>query len=197
MFIELTDHLRCPADHDEAYLILLPARMEGRLVREGVLGCPVCRREFPVRESVAGFGTPPPAPVATALTVEAALALLGLEGPGGYVVLVGGAGALAGGLAQRLPGVRFVLVNPPAGILPDETRSVLQAGRLPLKRSSMRGAVIAADLAADPAWLAATAGCVLPGLRLVAEGAAADLPGVEVLAEAGGWWVGTVGTVGR
>ena len=24
MFIELTDHLRCPEDHEEAYLVLLP-----------------------------------------------------------------------------------------------------------------------------------------------------------------------------
>ena len=38
MFIELTDHLRCPADHAESYLVLLPDRMDGRSVREGRLG---------------------------------------------------------------------------------------------------------------------------------------------------------------
>lgn len=197
MFIELTDHLRCPADHDEAYLILLPERMEGRLVREGVLGCPVCQREYRVSESIPAFGAPPPVPEAASVTADAALALLGLDGPGGYVALIGSAGAVAGALAERLPGVRFVLVNPPPGIVPDETRSVLHATRLPLKRASMRGAVISADHAADPAWLAATAGCVLSGLRLVAEGRAPALPGVAVLAEAGGWWVGSVGSGGR
>ena len=42
MFIELTDHLRCPADHEEAFLVLLPDQMDGRAVRGGALGCPVC-----------------------------------------------------------------------------------------------------------------------------------------------------------
>ena len=31
MFIELTDHLRCPADHEESYLVLLPDRDAGAL----------------------------------------------------------------------------------------------------------------------------------------------------------------------
>ncbi len=42
MHIELTDLLRCPADHDEAFLVLLPDRMEGRRVLAGHLGCPMC-----------------------------------------------------------------------------------------------------------------------------------------------------------
>jgi hypothetical protein len=41
MFIELTDHLRCPADHAESYLVLLPEEMRERSVRTGRLGCPV------------------------------------------------------------------------------------------------------------------------------------------------------------
>ena len=43
MFIELTDHLRCPADHEESYLVLLPDRMEGRSVRERAAGLPGLR----------------------------------------------------------------------------------------------------------------------------------------------------------
>ena len=42
MFIELTDHLRCPEDHDEQFWCLLPDRLDGRSVKEGQLGCPVC-----------------------------------------------------------------------------------------------------------------------------------------------------------
>ena len=41
MFIELTDHLRCPADHEESYLVLLPDEIRERSVRAGRLGCPV------------------------------------------------------------------------------------------------------------------------------------------------------------
>ena len=33
MFIELTDYLRCPADHAESYLVLLPDEMQERSVR--------------------------------------------------------------------------------------------------------------------------------------------------------------------
>jgi hypothetical protein len=32
MFIELTDHFRCPADHDESFLVLLPIE-PGKLTR--------------------------------------------------------------------------------------------------------------------------------------------------------------------
>src|SRR2546421_743598 len=56
MFIELTDHLRCPADHEEQFLVLLPDRMEGRSVLSGELGCPVCGRVVRVEEGVADFG---------------------------------------------------------------------------------------------------------------------------------------------
>ncbi|MFN2315999.1 MAG: hypothetical protein ABR551_10590, partial [Gemmatimonadales bacterium] len=189
MFIELTDHLRCPADHDESFLVLLPSGMNGRLVRAGVLGCPICHRETVVADGIADFGGAPPAPAATGLTPEAAHALLGLHGPGGYVALVGGAGALATGLAALLPGVRFVLVNPPAGAAPSDSASVLRAGRLPIKAAAMRGAIITADHASDPAWLEAALGCVLPGLRVLVEGEGADRAEVSVLAEAGGWWV--------
>ena len=57
MFIELTDHLRCPADHDESFLVLLPLDLAGRDVVQGTLGCPVCQREYAiVRQSLIETG---------------------------------------------------------------------------------------------------------------------------------------------
>jgi hypothetical protein len=38
LFIELTDYLRCPRDHAEAYLVLLPDEVVDRGVRSGELG---------------------------------------------------------------------------------------------------------------------------------------------------------------
>lgn len=190
MFIELTDHLRCTADHPESYLVLLPGVMDGRRVREGVLGCPACGREVGIAAGIVDFGGGTAGVPGCTLSAEAAHALLGITGPGGYVALVGGAAALAEGLGGLLPGVRFVAVNPPGAVVDSPLTSVLRAARLPLKRASMRGAVITTDFGADPSWLAETVGCVLPGLRAVVEGSAPDLEGVEVLAEAGGWWVG-------
>jgi hypothetical protein len=189
MFIELTDHLRCPVEHEEQYLVLLPEVMDGRRVVSGDLGCPVCGRVVRVDQGIADFGDAAPAAGESSLTAEALAAFLGISGPGGYVALAGGLTALAPGLALLLPGVRLVLVNPEINALDSESGSVLRAGRLPLKSSSMRGVAVGADLAAQASWVDDAARAVLPGLRLVAEGGTPPAEGVEVLGLAGGVWV--------
>lgn len=190
VFIELTDHLRCPAPHDEAYLVLLPERMEGRRVVAGLIGCPVCQAEFPVQDGVVHFGpagdTTAPAPIAAA----AIHPMLGLDGPGGFVALVGAVGPVASDLADLLPGVALVVVNPPAGFPADPRASIVRSPRFPLKRASMRGLVLPAADARDADWREAAIGAVLPGLRVVGQGEVPTAPGLVVLAEAGGWWVG-------
>ncbi|MDZ4674040.1 MAG: hypothetical protein SGI84_06265 [Gemmatimonadota bacterium] len=193
MFIELTDHLRCPEDHEESFLVLLPGKMEGRLVSEGLIGCPVCHRETRIVAGVADFGGAPVPRSAPPLTAEAAHALLGLDGPGGYLALVGGIGAIATSLAALLPGISLVLVNPPADFPDSAVASVVRARRLPLKARSMRGIAVPAEFAGTPGWLEAAVDAVLPGLRVVAEGTAPTRNDLTVLAEAGGWWVGKKG----
>src|SRR5438445_210043 len=100
--IELTEMLRCPERHEEAFLVMSTGEMVGRMVRSGILGCPVCRKEYPIVKGIVNFsggeGTPlrdkntqslrgvPSPPDAETLQ-----ALLDLSGPGGYVVLVGSA----------------------------------------------------------------------------------------------------------
>jgi uncharacterized protein YbaR (Trm112 family) len=189
MFIELTDHLRCTADHEEQFLVLLPDRMEGRRVVTGTLGCPRCGRVVRIDDGVAAFGDPPPAAGSSALAADGARALLAIDGPGGFVALVAGAAALAAPLAALLPGVHFALVNPPAGAPPAEAASVLVASRLPVKAASMRGVVVGPGPGGDPAWVDAAIGAVLPGNRVVVEGPVREGPGREVLAEAAGVWV--------
>jgi uncharacterized protein YbaR (Trm112 family) len=56
MYIELTDHLRCPENHEERFLVLLPDRVEDRSVRTGQLGCPVCGRTFVLVDGVLDVG---------------------------------------------------------------------------------------------------------------------------------------------
>jgi len=190
MFIELTDHLRCPADHEEAYLVLLPDLVERRDVRSGQLGCPVCGWETTVSEGVVDFGGGTPALRPTALSAEGIRAFLGLSGPGGYAALVGGPAVLASELATSLRGVALVLVNPPLATVVEPPVSILRGGRIPVKRASMRGVVLGADFASDPAWVTRAVNAVLPGLRVVVEGTPVEMPGIEVLAEAEGVWVG-------
>src|SRR5690606_17381358 len=108
--------LRCPVEHEEQFLVLLPGAMNGRMVREGELGCPVCRRTYLVEAGVlkaAAGEVPAPAKAAPALDADAMAAFLGLGGPGGYLVLVGAPGALWRELLALVPGVGPVLINPP------------------------------------------------------------------------------------
>lgn len=193
MFIELTDHLRCPADHEEQFLVLLPGAMDGRMVREGDLGCPVCGRSFRIDDGVllaAGGAVPPPAAPDTALTAEALAAFLGLGGPGGYVVLVGAPARLWEELLEQVPGVGPVLVNPPDGTADAYPASVVRSDRIPLKSRTVRGVVLGADAASDERWVAEAARVLLPGLRAVGEGAEPPAGArLDLLASAGGVWV--------
>jgi hypothetical protein len=193
LFIELTDHLRCPSDHDESFLVLLPGHMGGRSVRSGDLGCPVCGRTFQLVDGVLDTGDAPAvsADPATVLDADALTTLVGLHGPGGYLTLVGGAGKLWKEVAELNPGVALVAVNPPPEVGDDPAVSVLRGSRLPIKSGSMRGVVLSRPFADDPHWIREATRVVLPGLRVVGEGKDPPAEVVELLASAGGVWVGT------
>ncbi|HKP27825.1 MAG TPA: hypothetical protein VJU15_00385 [Gemmatimonadales bacterium] len=190
MFIELTDHLRCPADHDEAFLVLLPDQVEHRDVKRGRLGCPICGWETAFTDGVVDFGGGVPATTPTALTVDAIRTFLGLTGPGGFAAMIGGPASLSHELGEAVRGVSWVLVNPPPGTRAELPSSVVTAGRLPLKAASMRGIVVGKDYAGDATWIGDAIGSVLPGLRFVIEGPVMEAPDVEVLGETEGMWVG-------
>jgi hypothetical protein len=187
MHIELTDHLRCPGDHAEAFLVLLPGTMNGRDVVAGDLGCPVCGWSVHWDNSIPDLGGGTTSAATTALNADALVALLGVSGPGGWVVLAGGIAALSTELAAALPGVTVVAVNPPAGVEADSSIQIIRSARWPVKRASMRGAAVGADAAE---FAVDAIGSVLPGLRAVGEGM---LPaGVDrdlVMAETAGAWV--------
>lgn len=191
MFIELTDHLRCPAEHDESFLVLLPDTMAGRSVVSGQLGCPICGRAFRVErgEWDAG-GAPIDASDASKLDASAVVTLGGIEGPGGYVVLVGAVAGRWREVAAASPGISFVAVNPGTDVSDEPGVSVLRGARIPLKTNSMRGVVLGPGYGGDPSWVDEAARVTLPGLRIVGEGPPpVDL--VDVMANADGVWVGT------
>ena len=190
MFIELTDILRCPEPHDEQFVVLIPDAMAGRSVQTGRLGCPVCHREYHIRDGVAVFaevrstGSAEPD-----IEPEAVAAFLGLGGPGGYVGMVGGSSALGLRLVEAIPAVHFVAINPPPGSTESPMLSLLRAGAIPIKSRSLRGVVLLAPFASDPAWRKEAGRVLLPGLRIVGQGKTPEQEGLEVLASAGGWWV--------
>src|SRR5689334_5424546 len=118
MFVDLISSLRCLTPHEDSWLVAVSRRMEERSIVEGTLGCPVCRREYPVVGGVGYFGVevgasapPTDAPVDEDGALRLA-AFLGLESPGGLVVLGGAWAGLAPALRELVP-VSCVLVNPP------------------------------------------------------------------------------------
>lgn len=192
MFIELTDHLRCPADHDEQFLILLPDVVDERWVRSGDLACPVCGRAFRIADGVFDVGDAAPLDAApSALGGDAIAALSGLGGPGGYLVLVGGAAANAAQVREKVAGVGLVAVNPDPPRPDGDGVSVIRGGRIPLRSSSMRGVILGPGYADDSRWVAEAARVVLPGLRIVGEGLVPERDDLDILATAEGCWVAT------
>lgn len=189
MLVELIDHLRCPNDHEEAWLVAVSARPARGRLTEGTLGCPVCDATFPVRGGDVFMGdgiASEPMPAGEHDAMRAA-ALLRLEEHGRYL-LDGGWGSLASALRELLD-VDLLLADPPTDH-PESAagQNVLRGvgDRWPLAVASMHG--VALDRT-SPGRLADAVRILKPGGRLVAP-AAAPLPaGVAELARDERHWV--------
>ncbi len=198
MFIELVDSLRCPHDHEESWLVLSAERMDGRNVLEGVLGCPVCRRRYPIGGGVADLRTgdhaapagadgahePPPADPEQAMRLAA---FLNLSGGGGYAVLFGGWTRYAAGVLA-LAETHLLLVNPEPGVVigPGLSGMLVDTG-LPVAPGSARA--LALDAGSGPELLAAALRGVQARGRVLAP-AGLPLPdGVTELARDTSVWV--------
>jgi len=206
MHIELTELLRCPESHREEMLVLSTGEMRGRMVRTGLIGCPVCHKEYPIVRGIVNFrrsqerllkessgprpayAPPSPLPSADAAKLQA---LLELSGPGGYVVLVGAAVRQAPRLSSFMDGIHFVGINPPPDMEEQSTLSLVYAtDKVPLRTSVARGVVVGADLATS-AWLVEAHRVLLRGRRFVVENEEPELPiGLVKLAAEHGLWVG-------
>jgi uncharacterized protein YbaR (Trm112 family) len=198
--IELTEMLRCPEPHREEMLVLSTGEVKYRMVRSGLIGCPVCHKEYPISRGIVNFRrsnervskeayTPPsPLPSADAAKLQA---LLELSGPGGYVVLVGAAARQAPRLSGLMEGIHFVGINPPPDMDEQPTLSLVYATeKVPLRSSVARGVVVGADLATSP-WLVEAHRVLLRGRRFVVENEEPELPiGLVKLAAENGLWVG-------
>ena len=100
MDLSIVERLICPEDHASTPLIVRADRVErGRLV-EGLLGCPVCRREWSVSGGTARFGARAANAQAPATSADVIGALLGLTEPG-LVVLDGAPNEVARALVEQ------------------------------------------------------------------------------------------------
>ena len=194
MLVDLLEHLRCPNQHADSWLVATALRTADRHILEGTLGCPVCGAEFAIRDGVASFGPEDPPPSAEAQadiggeTFRLA-ALLAASDRGGLYVLGGAWGELAHALSDLLDEsrrARLMLVSPPRGVVGWST--LRGAGdTLPLATGSASG--VAIDRASVPFVQSAVLVLGSKG-RLVAP-AATPLPaGIMLLARDDRHWVG-------
>ena len=191
MFVELIDHLRCLRPHEESWLVASAANTDSRSILAGVLGCPICRAEYPISNGIADFGHPPrPTTVIPPDETEALrlAALLDLTDARGYVILVGENGAHAR-LMQRFSDVQLLLVNPPSGLqMGAGVSGLTTSGVLPLAAGSARAVALGDMATVDD--LRAAADAVRPGGRVVAP-VTLDVPDdVAELARDERRWVG-------
>jgi uncharacterized protein YbaR (Trm112 family) len=132
VFIELIDALRCPADHPLSNLVAALDRVEDRDVIHGMLGCPVCRSEFQIRDGSLWMVTNAmPAPATRAMNPgDDALRLaasLDLRNETGFAILRGSWCALAEFVIGISP-THLVLLDPPFGTKSGLGRSIVHAG---------------------------------------------------------------------
>ena len=194
MFIELVDVLRCPNAHEETWLVLAAERLDGRDVVTGILGCPVCKAEFPIVHGIARFdhGNPPRTRLLSSDDTEAMrlAALLDLSDARGFALLIGETGTHARKL-RELTDVQLLLVNPPprlemgAGVSGLTTDAGSPA--LPLARESARG--IAFDDATTAHDLTSRLGVVSVGARILAPASLPMPEGVKELARDDRYWL--------
>lgn len=148
MFIELLDTLRCPADHPQIPLVATIIQRDGRMVTDGVLGCPTCRSEYPIRDGVVWFAAKhgeQPDGASVRYGPDGALRAGAYVGAvdGATVALVGDWARYASELAE-LAGVRVYAVNPRGAVAEDSDRvgTLYCDRRLPLADSALRGLAI-------------------------------------------------------
>ncbi len=175
MFIPLVDSLRCPNTHDETWLVASIERAEERDIKEGMLGCPQCMAEYPIRDGIVYFSEVARAPFVEPSEEEATrlAAALDLTDPRMTAALQGVWGAQAPILAGIAP-VQLLLVNPPEGIISGDGVSIVIAERAPLAASSMDG--VAIDATATVPMIAALRASLRGGRRMLGS-AHVDVPG--------------------
>jgi len=196
VFVELIDVLRCTRPHEESWLVAVPTRMEGRHIAEGVLGCPVCQAEYPVRRGIVDFtgGVAPSASPASAVPADAEAtdamrlaALLDLTDEKGWVLLTGRWTQLVDEM-QSIVENELLVVNPPSDREGGNGVSVIRVGDvLPIAPGLARAAAIDVGTGFDAS---AAAAVVRSGGRVIGPSELAIPAGVRELARDDEGWVG-------
>ena len=201
MFIELVDALRCPRTHEESWLVLATSRIEARHIREGTLGCPVCRAEYPIRAGIVDLRldhtvAPEPQPsreadasrITDRVPADHLAAMLNLGDALGFAVLVGAWSRHAESLLALAHVPPLMLVDPPPDVVMGPGLSGVRADRaLPLAVGAARAVAVDGD---DATRLESAVKTTRTGGRVVAPARAAVPDAVRELVRDEHVWVG-------
>jgi uncharacterized protein YbaR (Trm112 family) len=196
MFIELVDALRCPNQHEESWLVVSATTLEERHIREGILGCPVCRSEYPVHGGIADFRRDQTSDAGSVSALPPALvraeqlaAVMNLADPLGFAVLIGGWTIRGTELLALVDSPPLVLVDPPASVAMRPGLSGIRCDlSVPLAAGAARAVAVDTD---NEERIASAIRATRVGGRIVAP-ANAPLPdGVRELARDQTIWVGS------
>lgn len=201
MFIELVDALRCPRPHEESWLVLAASRIDARYIREGMLGCPVCRAAYEIHEGIADFraragdlAAPLPQHASSSHApfelpeADQLAAMMSLGDALGFAVLVGEWGRRAEALLDGVEAPPLLLANPPAEVTMQPGLSGVRFdAALPLAIGAARA--VAVD-SADGAHVESAARSTRVGGRVIAPAQARVPDGVRELARDATVWVG-------
>lgn len=179
MHIELIDLLRCPEPHEETWLVGAFNRMDGRAVVEAKLGCPICRREYPVRDGVAIFGEGIVSEGSAADATRIA-AFLNLTSPDKTVLLAGAFADASAGIADMTQ-ARVISLNATTPNRDDHVLEIRTNSRIPLASSSLDGVALDKAHSTDE-WVREAERVVRAGGRIVHSTLAAGEGGFHELA---------------
>ncbi|HWV56792.1 MAG TPA: Trm112 family protein [Longimicrobiales bacterium] len=191
MHILLTDILICPVCGPGHGLILLADRIVDRRVEAGALGCPNCRRQYPVTDGFAELRVDPARPVVAQLAASPAseeeavrlAALMGVTRGPGYVVIVGEGARPGAHIAAMIPELQVIACSPEAAAWPDAPGVNRMAAdvRLPFFDSTIRAVALTGGT--EAVFMAEAIRVLAPGCRLVLDRAPGDAS--DALAGAG------------
>jgi uncharacterized protein YbaR (Trm112 family) len=191
MFIELVDLLRCPTPHEDSWLVASVDRMENRIIVDGVLGCPVCLAQYPIRSGVLYFvPADPPPPVGVdgnpddAMRLAAALALTEPR----VVAVLSGRWTAQAPLIRALSPSRLILLNPVSEFSLDDGISAIMSDTAPFALASVNA--IAIDENSGPNIIETLVRALQPGGRALGPATVGMPAEINELARDSDVWVG-------
>ncbi len=173
MFFELTDLLSCPRCGTAHGLVLLVQDVNERRVRNGWLGCPNCRHDYPVSDGVADLRLdtnatrPRREPLRDGELPLKILALSGLAGQKAVLLVDERLAHAANGIVSIAPDLEVIvlLTSPEEPRLENRISRLVTGGTIPLVEYRLPGVAIAPG--GDSELVAAAARRVAAGGRLV------------------------------